>query len=129
MTPPVAGLSPRVSTRIVGPVNLHDWIDELCDALDLDAEVDEALVLDLARVAAHNVVRPAAPVSTFLLGLAAGRQGAGPEELEELAGRARALAEAWDRPAGATAAEEEDVEVPDDSAVDHSGDARELEDA
>ena len=85
MTPPVAGLSPRVSTRIVGPVNLHDWIDELCDALDLDAEVDEALVLDLARVAAHNVVRPAAPVSTFLLGLAAGRQGAGPEEIEELA--------------------------------------------
>ena len=43
MTPPVAGLSPRVSTRIVGPVNLHDWIDELCDALDLDAEVDATI--------------------------------------------------------------------------------------
>ena len=69
-------------------MNLHDWIDELCDALDLDAEVDEGLVLDLARVAAHNVLRPAAP-----------------------------------------AAEDEDVDVPDDSGVDHTGDAREFEDA
>lgn len=111
-------------------VNLHDWIDELCDVLDLDAEVDEALVLDLARVAAHNVTRPAAPVSAYLLGLAAGRRDASPEEVEELAGRARALAEAWDRPAGATPAEEDiDVPVPDDSAVDHTGDVREFEDA
>ena len=39
--------------RKSGPVNLHDWIDELSDVLDLeDAEVDEGLVLDLARVAA-----------------------------------------------------------------------------
>ena len=33
-------------------MNLHDWIDELCDVLEIDAEVDEALVLDLARDAA-----------------------------------------------------------------------------
>lgn len=112
-------------------MNLHDWIDELCDVLDLDAEVDEGLVLDLARVAAHNVVRPAAPVSTFLLGLAAGQRGASPEEVEELAGRARALAEAWERPAGAPDAAEAaaEVEVPDDSGVDHTADAREFEDA
>ena len=24
-------------------VNLHDWIDELCDVLDLDAEVDATI--------------------------------------------------------------------------------------
>ena len=30
-------------------VNLHDWIDELCDVLDIEVEVDEALILDLAR--------------------------------------------------------------------------------
>jgi hypothetical protein len=112
----------------VGRVNLHDWIDELCDALDLDAEVDEGLVLDLARVAAHNVTRPAAPISTFLLGLAAGRQGADPEKVEELAGRARVLAESWDRPRGADEPKV-DVEVPDDSAVDHTADVRDLEDA
>nr|WP_246289832.1 DUF6457 domain-containing protein [Nocardioides marinus] len=124
-------MSRRAHARIVGLVNLHDWIDELCDVLDLDAEVDEGLVLDLARVAAHQVVRPAAPISTFLLGLAAGRQGAGPEEVEELAARARALAEAWDRPAGAPDPEAAgaEVEVPDDRGVDHTADLREFEDA
>ena len=55
-------------------MNLHDWIDELCDVLDIETEVDEGLVLDLARDAAHNVERPAAPVTTYLLGLAAGAQ-------------------------------------------------------
>ena len=39
------------------------------------------------------------------------------------------LAESWDRPATAPAAEDEDVDVPDDSGVDHTGDAREFEDA
>ena len=34
-------------------MNLHDWIDELCDVLDIEVEVDEALILDLARDAAH----------------------------------------------------------------------------
>ena len=66
-------------------MNLHDWIDELCDVLDLETEVDEGLVLDLARVAAHNVVRPAAPITTYLLGYAAGSQDASPEQIEALA--------------------------------------------
>ena len=91
-------------------MTLHDWIDELCDVLDLDVEVDEALVLDLARVTAHSVERPAAPISTFLLGYAAAEQGGSVETVEELAARAVALAERWagedDEPA--------DVDVPDD---------------
>ena len=73
-----------------GPVNLHDWIDELSDVLDVDTEVDEALVLDLARVAAHNVARPAAPITTYLLGFAAGSQDADPEAIEALAARVAA---------------------------------------
>jgi hypothetical protein len=76
-------------------VTLHDWIDELCDVLDLDVEVDEGLILDLARDAAHGVERPAAPITTYLLGYAAARHGASPEDLEELAGKASALAEKW----------------------------------
>jgi hypothetical protein len=76
-------------------VTLHDWIDELCDALEIDVEVDEGLVLDLAREAAHSVERPAAPISTFLLGYAAASRGADPDTLEELAGKAMALAERW----------------------------------
>lgn len=102
-------------------MNLHDWIDELCDVLDLDTEVDEALVLDLARAAAHNVERPAAPVTTYLLGLAAGRQGADLEAIEVLAAKAQRLAEGWDRPAGAPDPDDVDDDVPDDSTVDHTG--------
>lgn len=76
-------------------VTLHDWIDELCDVLELDAEVDEALILDLARQAAHSVEKPAAPVTTFLLGYAAAQRGGSQADVEELAGRAAALAEKW----------------------------------
>ncbi len=88
-------------------MNLHDWIDELCDALDIDVEVDEALVLDLARDAAHNVERPAAPITTYLLGYAAGLAKADPEEVERLAAAATELAEKWD---GGKPAEEDELE-------------------
>jgi hypothetical protein len=104
-------------------VNLHDWIDELCDALDIDAEVDEGLVLDLARTVAHTVERPAAPVTTFILGLAAGSAGADPERVEALAAKAQVLAEGWDRPADAPDPDDVDDDVPDDSLVDHTADS------
>jgi hypothetical protein len=78
-------------------VNLHDWIDELCDVLDIEVEVDEAVILDLARDAAHNVERRSAPISTFLLGYAAAGFDGSPEETERLAGLASALALRWDK--------------------------------
>ena len=99
-------------------MTLHDWIDELCDVLDVEVDLDEALILDLARDAAHNVARPAAPITTFLLGYAAALHGADPDRVEELAGRASALAETWD---GKTAEADdfEDVEIDsDDELVD-----------
>ncbi|HET7689253.1 MAG TPA: DUF6457 domain-containing protein [Nocardioidaceae bacterium] len=74
-------------------MTLHDWIDELCDALDIETEIDEGLILDLAREAAHNVERVAAPISTYLLGYAAALRGGSQEEVEKLAGAAMALAE------------------------------------
>lgn len=77
-------------------MNLHDWIDELCDVLDIELEVDEALILDLARDAAHNVERRSAPISTFLLGYAAARSAGDPAEVERLAGLAATLALRWD---------------------------------
>ena len=99
-------------------MNLHDWIDELCDVLDIEeADLDEALILDVAREAAHNVARPAAPLTTFLLGFAAARSAGDPEETERLAGLVFDLAQKWDRPAGAPVAEEADVPVDDESAV------------
>ncbi|WP_109506914.1 DUF6457 domain-containing protein [Nocardioides speluncae] len=105
-------------------MNLHDWIDELCDALDVEAEVDEALILDLARTAAHNVDRRAAPITTYLLGYAAAQGKADPETIEDLAGRASVLAESWDRPADAPDPDDVavTVDVPDDRGVDHTTD-------
>ena len=108
--------------RKIGSVNLHDWIDELCDVLDIDTEVDEALVLDLAKVVADNVVRKAAPISTYLLGYAAGLNEANPLEIEKLAARAQLLVEGWDRPRDAKDPVDIDDAVPDDSTVDHTGD-------
>ena len=104
-------------------MNLHDWIDELSDVLDLDVEVDEGLILDLARAAARNVGRPAAPITAYLLGVAAGSKSADPETVEALAAGAQRLADAWDRPADAPdPLLDVDLEVPDDSSVDHTGD-------
>jgi hypothetical protein len=96
-------------------VTLHDWIDELCDVLDIDAEVDEGIILDLARDAAHSVERPAAPITTYLLGYAAGLAGGSPEKVEELAARATELAEKW---GGEDDDEELDVDEVDDELVD-----------
>lgn len=108
-------------------MNLHDWIDELSDVLDVDTELDEGLVLDLARVAAHKVERPAAPITAYLLGFAAGSRDADPEQVEALAAKAQVLAEGWDRPSDAPDPDDIDDDVPDDSAVDHTGDAFEEE--
>ncbi len=94
-----------------GTVNLHDWIDELCDVLDIEVEVDEALILDLARDAAHNVDRPAAPISTFLLGYAAAESDGNPQQVERLAGLATALALRWDKAPDEIKDEVEEVEV------------------
>ena len=103
-------------------MNLHDWIDELCDTLDIETEVDEALILDLAKVAADNVIRPAAPITAYLVGYAAGSAGADEEEVESLAARAQALAEGWDRPSVTKDLDDVPDDVPDDTGVDHSGD-------
>jgi len=103
-------------------VNLHDWIDELSDVLDLeDVEVDEGLLADLTRTAAENVEKMAAPVTAYLLGFAAAAKGADPDGVERLAARAQLLAEGWDRPADAPDPVDVNDPVPDDSTVDHTG--------
>lgn len=58
---------------------LDEWTAQACRALGLEPEVvDRTLVLDLARDVAHQVARPAAPVTAYLLGVAVGR-GADPD--------------------------------------------------
>ncbi|HET8878948.1 MAG TPA: DUF6457 domain-containing protein [Arthrobacter sp.] len=52
---------------------LEDWCRALLQALELDdVDIDIDEVLGLAGVAAHSVVRPAAPLTTFIAGFAAG---------------------------------------------------------
>lgn len=103
-------------------MNLHDWIDELSDVLDIEVEVDEALMDDVEVAVRENVGAHAPAVSVFLLGYAAATHGAGTEQVERLSTAAIALAEAWDRPHGARDPDDVDDEIPDDSSVDHSGD-------
>lgn len=93
-------------------MNLHDWIDELCDLLDIDAEADEGLLGDLSEAAADNVHPAAGPVTAYLLGYAAASRDADPETVERMADAAQELAEGWDRPASAQA-DDFDDEVED----------------
>ena len=76
----------------LSPRTLEEWVVELAAALDLPADsADIALLLDLARDAAHTVARPAAPVTTFLVGLAAGRAGGRPGDVATAADTVRDL--------------------------------------
>jgi hypothetical protein len=76
---------------------LQRWTEAACAELGLDpATVDERLILDLTRVVAHQVDRPAAPLTAFLAGLAAGRG----EPLAAVVASLTQLAEAWPGPSG-----------------------------
>jgi hypothetical protein len=71
---------------------LDDWVTATCTELGIDpAQVPVPTVLDLARDVAHQVLRPGAPVTAYLLGLAVG-QGADPAVT---AARLTALAGTW----------------------------------
>lgn len=75
---------------------LQDWTEKLLTAFEIDdTEVDIDAVLDLAAKAAHGVVRPAAPLTTFVVGYAAGLAVASGQAQEEVAMRsAMAVADA-----------------------------------
>lgn len=74
---------------------LAAWWAELTDALGLGAvPIEPDALLSLAGVAAHSVVRPAAPLTTFLVGYAAGLAGGGAAELASAVDTAAAAAAA-----------------------------------
>lgn len=82
---------------------LDEWIAAAKADLGIDLDVDTATLLDLARDAAHGVARPAAPLTTFLVGYAAGRAGGGPQAVAEAARKAAELARRWEAEAAQTA--------------------------
>ncbi|NUU15025.1 molybdopterin-guanine dinucleotide biosynthesis protein [Curtobacterium pusillum] len=56
------------------PAELDGWTSRVTGALELpDASADIGAVLDLARDTAHGVMRPAAPLTAYLVGVAVGR--------------------------------------------------------
>lgn len=74
---------------------LDEWTAAVKAELGLDLDVDVAAVLDLARDAAHGVARPAAPLTTFLVGYAAARAGGSPQDIAVATRKAAALADRW----------------------------------
>lgn len=73
-------------------MTLDEWVRSVATELgidDLDLDTDRMhILLDLARDAAHAVQRPAAPLTTFLVGVAVGRG----QSLGAAAAKATALA-------------------------------------
>jgi hypothetical protein len=71
---------------------LDSWIAAACGELGLRPDdISAKTVLDVARDVAHEVLRPGAPVSAYLMGVAVGR-GADPSDVAE---RLSALALSW----------------------------------
>lgn len=76
---------------------MNEWLQEVITVLDLGgvtagvSESDLKAILDGARYAAHEVERPAAPVTTYLMGMAVARGG----DLQEISATIETLAKAW----------------------------------
>jgi hypothetical protein len=74
-----------MSTNVpLPPEALDEWLAALAAHLDLDADVVPT-----------NVARPAAPLSLFLVGLAAARNGGSAEDIAAASAAATELALRW----------------------------------
>ncbi len=83
----------RARIREHGTV-LDQWITAVKTELGIDLPVDVKALLDLARDAAHGVDRPAAPLTTFLVGYAAARaEAAGADPAQAVAEASRKAAD------------------------------------
>ena len=71
---------------------LDEWLTKVRAELEIPADaLDTDLLLGLAGEAAHAVVRPAAPLTTFLVGVAVGRGVPLSRAVEQV----KALAASW----------------------------------
>ncbi|PFG34405.1 DUF6457 domain-containing protein [Sanguibacter antarcticus] len=88
------------TSRTLPPEALDEWLAALAAELGVDPSlVPTATILDVARDVAHDVARPAAPLSTYLVGLAAAQRAADGEDLaaavRDAAEQTSALAGRW----------------------------------
>jgi len=70
--------------------DVETWLDEVAGALDISLEgllpaATQEELLTLTGEIAHNVVRLAVPLSSYLIGVAVGR-GASPQEAMRIVG-------------------------------------------
>lgn len=78
------------------PEALDHWAAALRERFDLsEDELPISLVLDLARDVSHSVARPAAPLSAFVAGLAAGKSGGSPDQVREAVALITQMSENW----------------------------------
>ena len=81
--------------------DIQEWVAAAARQLGLDLADQDALVtaiLDLTADVAHGVSRPAAPVTAFLVGLAAGRAADPGAAVAEHIAAVRDLAALWPPP-------------------------------
>lgn len=92
---------------------LDEWMAAVKAELGIELDVDTAALLDLARDAAHGVARPAAPLTTFLVGYAAAQRGGSPGDVAQAAAAATRLAARWAEEGAAEGPEEQEEEQGD----------------
>ena len=77
---------------------LTTWADQLAADLGIEQVLDVDTVLDMAADAAHGVMRPAAPLTTFLVGIAIGRAGNDPARVAEIQQHVATALTRWSTP-------------------------------
>jgi hypothetical protein len=70
---------------------VDEWVALVSDALGVDAPDAYGPILDVAKYAAHQVERPSAPITAYLVGLAVAR-GADAQKSADVVKR---LADDW----------------------------------
>lgn len=82
---------------------LSEWVTAVSRELGLEGAVESEgivdLVLDLTADVAHGVSRPGAPITAFLIGVAAGRSEDPAAAARDHAARISELAAAWEKKA------------------------------
>lgn len=75
---------------------LDAWLADAADVLGIERDaVQRDLLLDLTRDVAHAVARPAAPLTAFLVGLAAGKAGGSPQDVKDATDRLLQALATW----------------------------------
>lgn len=76
---------------------IQAWVEHLCATLGVDpSAVELRAILDMTRDVAHHVDRPAAPVSAFIVGLAAAAEGGSPEAVRAACEKGAEAARGWE---------------------------------